>query len=307
MKLQDNSGLVAAVGAYVIWGVLPVYWRLLRNVSAPEILAYRILWSLVFMICLIFLLRRHREFIEEVKTIVSSPKKIFIVICGALLISLNWLVYIWAVNEGHIIETSLGYYINPLVNVLLGVGVLSERLNVWQNFAVLLAGAAVGYLTWNFGSLPWVALALAGSFSLYGLCKKMVMISPITGVTLETMLIAPIACAYLFYLETTCVHFFYISLTPTSIFLIGTGIITPIPLLLFANGANKLPFSILGVIQYITPTLTLLLGIFLYQEAFTSVQFISFSCIWLALLIFSLAKTSFFAALGKLFAKVFIR
>lgn len=135
----------------------------------------------------------------------------------------------------------------------------------------------------------------------------MVMVRPITGITLETMLITPIACAYLLYLETTCEHSFSFSFTPTSFFLIGTGIITPIPLLLFAQGANKLPFSILGVIQYVTPTLTLLLGIFLYQETFTSVHFISFSCIWLALLIFSLAKTSFFAVLGKSLAKIFVR
>ncbi|MDU2063505.1 MAG: EamA family transporter RarD [Sporomusaceae bacterium] len=307
MRLQDNSGLAAAVGAYVLWGILPVYWKLLGGVAAPEILAHRILWSFVFMTCLILLIRRQREFWEEVKSIVSSPKKTFVVICGALLISLNWLVYIWAVNEGRMIETSLGYYINPLVNVLLGVGVLKERLNGWQSFAILLAGAAVGYLTWHFGSVPFVALALASSFALYGLCKKLVRVSPITGVTLETMLIAPVACTYLFYLEKTTGSSFSVSFTATSFFLIGTGIITAIPLLLFAQGANKLPLSILGLIQYVSPTLTLLLGIFLYQEVFTAVHFISFSCIWLALLLFSLAKTPFFTALGKSFAKVLVR
>lgn len=194
---------------------------------------------------------------------------------GSIFISINWFIYIWAVNNNRVIETSLGYYINPLFSVLLGIIILKKKLSFWQAISVALAMIGVLYMTMNFGSVPWVALLLAVSFGFYGLCKKVADISPITSITIETFLMTPIALLYILYLDFHSTGSFN-GISTTSGFLLGSGMITAIPLLLFAYSANKLSLITLGFVQYLSPTIALLLGVFLYHESFTGVHVISF-------------------------------
>lgn len=295
MEQQDpiKKGLLSAISAYSLWGILPIYWKLVGKVPAPEILAHRIFWSLLFMLAVVLITNRKKQLYEEVRQLIGTPTKLLALVMGALVITLNWFVYIWAVNDNRVIETSLGYYISPLFSILLGVLFLKEKLSFGQMISVTLAASGVLYMTMHFGSIPWVAIILALSFAFYGLCKKTAVLSPITSITLETLLIAPFALLYLLYLNYHGMGSF-VSLSLTSMFLFGSGIVTAIPLLLFANGANKLSLTMLGFIQYVSPTIALLLGIFLYHEAFTAVHYISFAFIWAALLVFSLSKTKLF-------------
>lgn len=294
MKQQPNeqlTGVMYGVGAYLIWGVLPIYWKLMDQVPATQILAHRFVWSFIFMIALLFVSRRMRGFTTEVKQIAAEPKTIIGVVVAALLITVNWGTFIWAVNNDHIIETSLGYYINPLVNVLLGVMVLKERLSLWQIVSFGLALVGVLNMTLHFGTFPWIALILAISFGLYGLSKKTVHVKAATGITLETLIITPFALAFLFYVQSTGAGAFSLAAPKLAGLLMGCGVATAIPLLLFASGANRLPLYIVGFLQYISPTMTLLIGVFKYHEPFTSVHMVSFAFIWGALIIFSLART----------------
>jgi chloramphenicol-sensitive protein RarD len=222
---------------------------------------------------------------------------------ASILISVNWLTYIWAVNHNHIIDTSLGYYINPLVSVLLGVVVLKEKLSFWQIFAFFLALTGVLNTAVHLGSVPWVALVLAVCFGLYGLFKKMINLGAITGLTLETLVISPFALLYLHYVHNSGAGAFGFDSPAVSGLLAGAGIVTAVPLLMFAGGARRLPLSIVGFLQYIAPTIALILGIFLYHEPFTSVHLVSFIFIWAALTIFSLAKTRSFITLEKILFK----
>lgn len=287
--MQDErfSGVISAVCAYLMWGFLPIYWKLLRQASALEILTHRFIWSLFFLLIFLLLTRRQSSFRNEVRAIGNEPRRILGVLITTALITFNWLVYIWAVNDNRIIETSLGYYINPLVNVLFGVALLKEKLSKRQYLAVILAAAGVLNLILHFGQFPWVALSLAVSFSLYGLCKKLLGIAAITGITLETMLISPLALTYLLYLNSQGTGVFGVSYLFTSALLVGAGVVTALPMVLFANAANRLPLSLLGFIQYLSPTIALLTGVFLYHEPFTQAHAISFGLIWLALAIFS--------------------
>jgi chloramphenicol-sensitive protein RarD len=296
MKQSTNafSGMAYVAGASIAWGFLPVYWKLVSSVSAHEILAHRIIWSFIFMVLVMLICKQKGQFLLEVRQVVSAPQKLAGVLAAAVLISLNWFIYIWAVNDNRIVETSLGYYMNPLVNVLLGIVVLKEKLSFWQAISVLLAAMGVFYITVHFGSIPWISISLALSFGLYGLCKKMVNISAFTSVTLETVVIAPAALVYLFYLDKQGAGSFSFAPTGITYFLMGTGVITAIPLLLFANGANRLSLTVLGLIQYLSPTIALFLGVFLYHEPFTAVHLVTFIFIWLALIVFSLAKTPLF-------------
>lgn len=288
-----KTGLVSAIGAYSLWGILPMYWKLVSNVPAQEILAHRIFWSLLFMLAVVLIMKRKKQLYLELNQLFYTPHKLLALVMGAIFITFNWFIYIWAVNDNRVIETSLGYYINPLFNVLLGILFLKERLSFWQIFSVTLAASGVFYMTIHFGSVPWIAICLAVSFGLYGLCKKVAALSPITSITLETLIIAPFAFLYLYYLNYHGLGSFA-NLTLTSIFLIGSGVVTAIPLLLFANGANQLSLTMLGFIQYLSPTIALLLGIFLYHEPFTEVHCISFGLIWAALSVFSLSNTTLF-------------
>lgn len=287
MLNNRSGGIASAICAYLMWGFLPIYWKLLRQASAVEILSHRVLWSLFFLLIFLIIARRLPSFRSEISSICKDPRRIMGVFAATVLISLNWLVYIWAVNDNRIVETSLGYYINPLVNVLLGIALLKEKLSKRQYLAVALAALGVLNLVLYFGVIPWVALSLATTFSLYGLCKKMLGISPITGITLETLLIAPPALIYLLFLNSQGTGVFGPANPISTVLFIGAGIVTALPLVMFANAANHLPLSLLGFIQYLSPTFALLTGVFLYHEPFTQTHAISFGLIWLALAIFS--------------------
>ena len=287
MQNDRTRGVISAIIAYLMWGFLPIYWKLLRQAAAPEILSHRVIWSLFFLLIFLITARRLPLFREEVRAICTEPRRILGVFAATVIISLNWLIYIWAVNDNRIVETSLGYYINPLVNVLFGVALLKEKLSSRQYLAVALAVLGVLNLVLQFSAVPWVALSLAVSFSLYGLCKKLLGIAPITGITLETLLISPVALTYLFFLHSQGTGVLGHANPMITAMLIGAGIVTALPMVLFANAANRLPLSLLGFIQYLSPTLALLTGVFLYHEPFTLAHAISFGLIWLALAIFS--------------------
>lgn len=284
-------GILSAAGAYLLWGILPVYWKQVSQISAYEILAHRIIWSCAFMFLVIVATRGQKQFLAETAAICHCRKKLWGLIMASLLISANWLIYIWAVNANRVVETSLGYYINPLVNVFLGVAVLKERLSLWQSVSFVLAALGVMNIAMHFGAVPWVSLSLAITFALYGMCKKILGLGAITSTTLETLIVSPAALAYLLYLAGQGSGSFAVASTLTMSLLMGAGAVTAIPLLLFASGANRLTLSLLGFIQYLSPTITLAIGVGLYHEAFTGVHLVSFSLIWLALTVFSLAGT----------------
>ncbi|SCM80861.1 Uncharacterized transporter YojE [uncultured Sporomusa sp.] len=294
---QQNErlrGIILAVGAYCLWGILPIYWKQLPNVSAYEILAHRVVWSFFFMFAVILTTRSLRQFLDETKQICRNRKKLGGLFIVSTLISINWWVYIWAVNASRIVETSLGYYINPLVSVLLGIIVLKEKLSLWQTVSFMLAAVGVLTMTVNFGAIPWVSLWLAFTFAFYGMCKKILAIGAVTATTLETLIVSPFAVAYLLYVYGQGGAAFSLAMPTTAALLMGAGAVTAIPLLLFAGGANRLPLSLLGFIQYLSPTISLTVGVLLYHEPFTSTHLVSFSLIWLALGIFSLARTKLF-------------
>ncbi|GGA63535.1 EamA family transporter RarD [Ornithinibacillus halotolerans] len=283
-KTVDRIGVVYAVFAYVVWGFLPIYWKLLDHVPAGQILAHRIIWSFAFMILILLIVRKWNGFIRECKAILQDKKKWMSITLASLVISLNWLTYIWAVNSEHILEASLGYYINPLVSILLAIIVLKEKLTKSQTVSVLLAGLGVLYLTISYGVFPWVSIILAVTFALYGLFKKVVDIPAMYGLTIETLIVTPIALLYLLFLPTNTFTFQEIS--SNQLLLIGSGIMTAVPLLLFASGARRIPLAMVGFLQYIAPTFMLLIGIFVYGETFTKEHLIAFSMIWLALVIY---------------------
>ncbi|MDB5985628.1 MAG: EamA family transporter RarD [Nevskia sp.] len=278
-----NRGFWAAVGAFLIWGLLPLYLRQLHEVPALQIMAHRLLWCCLFVN--IWLLTRG-EF-GKLRFALAVPATRWRLLATAFLVSLNWLIYVWGVNNGHVVETSLGYFINPLVNVLLGVVVLRERLNRVQWSAVALAAAGVIYLTWLSGAPPWIALSLAITFSCYGLIRKMVAVDAITGLGAETLLIAPLGLAYLLWLEAQgSGQFGHAGRYIDSLLFLG-GLVTAVPLALFAFGARLIPYSTIGLIQYIGPTLQLLLGVFLFREPFTGARAIGFGLIWAALVVYA--------------------
>lgn len=284
-----KKGLLAALACYFIWGVLPLYWKLLEGASAYEILAHRIIWSFLFMVILLTLLRMGGIFRSTVKDLVSHRLKGALMIAAAFLITANWCIFIWAVNHDHIVDSSFGYYINPLVNVFLGVLLFHERLSKlkWVSIGIALVGI-IG-MSVELGRFPLISVSLALTFALYGAAKKKLHINPFVSITLETLLVLPLALWYVIslYLSGTG-HFLAGDMTMNWV-LMGTGIVTAIPLILFSTGANNLPLNVLGFCQYLSPSLSLLLGIFLYHEPFTTVQMTGFSVIWLSLLLFTIS------------------
>ena len=288
------TGIMSAAGAYLLWGILPVYWKQLTQVPAYEILAHRIIWSFFFMFAVILATRSFRVFLTETVQLGRNPRKLAGLIIASVLISANWLIYIWAVNENRVVETSLGYYINPLVNVLLGIIVLKEKLSLWQGVSCGLAATGVLIMAVNFGAVPWVSLSLAFTFAFYGMCKKILGLSAITSTTLETLVVSPVAAAYLLILARHGSGAFGFTGQTTTWLLVGAGAVTATPLLLFAGGANRLSLSLLGFTQYLSPTITLVIGVVIYHEPFTQVHMLAFGFIWLALAVFSLAKTRIF-------------
>lgn len=285
-----KKGLACGLGAYVLWGVLPVYWKLLDDVLPFEILSSRFMWSCVFVALLIIFQGKLPLFLTEVKSIFSSFKTGAAMVSAAFVISINWGSFIWAVNNGHIVETSMGYYINPLVSVLFAVLFLRERLNKMQIAAVLCACVGVASMVWSFGKLPWVSLTLAVSFALYGLIKKLLPVSSLTSIMLETLIITPLALMYEYTLWQQGVSFYASGDTQVLCLLAGAGAVTAVPLLLFTAGAKLLPLKIIGFLQYISPTLTLLLGVFVYGEPFTGSHLLAFGWIWAALALFVVSQ-----------------
>ncbi|WP_273455232.1 EamA family transporter RarD [Nevskia ramosa] len=277
-----NRGILAVVGAFLIWGLLPLYLKPMHEVPALKIMSHRLLWCCLFVMTWL----AWRGQLRNVRMALADGPTRLRLFFTALLISVNWIVYVWGVNSGHVLETSLGYFINPLVNVLLGVVILRERLNKAQWTAVAFAGLGVAWLTIQTGKLPWIALSLAISFGLYGLIRKLVKVDAIAGLGAETLLIAPFAAIYLGWLEYSGQGAFSHSTLVIDLMLFAGGFVTAIPLALFAFGARIIPYSTVGLIQYIGPTMQLLLGIFLYHEPFTATRAIGFAMIWMALVIY---------------------
>lgn len=279
-----NKGLFYAAGAYVIWGLLPLYWKALGDVPAAQILAHRIAWALVVALVLVGV----RGQWAWLPAVVRTPRTLLTFIATATLITINWGVYIWAVNDGHIVETSLGYFINPLVSVLLGVAVLRERLRIAQGVAVAVAAAGVLYLTFEYGSLPWIALTLAFSFGLYGLLRKTARLNSLQGFTVETVLLFVPALGFLLFQETQGQGAFLHTGPVNAALLAFSGVMTAVPLLLFADAARRIRLTTLGLLQYIAPTIQFMLGILVYHEPLSTERLVGFGIIWLALVIYSI-------------------
>lgn len=277
-------GILFASTAYAIWGLFPLYFKALLDIPPTEILVHRIVWSLAFL-ALVLAWRKQWAWIVG---LVHQPKVLAGFTASALLLSANWFVYIWAVNNGRVIDASLGYFINPLVSVLLGSVLLHERLRPVQWAAVALAGAGVAWLTWHGGHLPWIGLALALSFGFYGLLRKTAALGALEGLSLETAILFPVALGYLFMLTLDDRNAFATASTSSQWLLAAAGPITAIPLLLFGAAARRIPLSLLGLLQYIGPTLQLLLGVWLYHEPFGGARLAGFALIWAALALYSM-------------------
>lgn len=267
-----------------MWGLLPIYWKALQNVPAKEIVSHRMVWSLVFVVLLLAAKRQWRWLAGVAK----QPATLLIVFAAGCILAVNWLVYVWAVNAGNVVETSLGYFINPLVSVLLGVVFFHERLRLGQWLAVATAALGVLYLTLQYGRLPWIALSLAFSFGIYGASKKITPLAALEGLSLETALLFLPALFYLLFLEGQGDGSFGHLSATTTLLLALTGVATGLPLLLFAAATRLIPLSMVGILQYIAPTINFLLGIFVYNESFDRHRMIGFSLIWAALLIYSI-------------------
>ncbi|MED3549327.1 EamA family transporter RarD [Cytobacillus praedii] len=294
---EMQMGIIYAGFSYFLWGLLPIYWKLVQYVSADEILANRIFWSFFFMLAVLLFTRKWGAFIQTLIHFRFNKKQLAALVVASLFVSCNWFIYIWAVNSGHLIEASLGYYINPLVSVILGMIVFREKLSLTQyaSFGMALIGVLI--LTISYGQFPWISIFLALSFGLYGLVKKMVTVDSAIGLTLETLVVAPFALIYMIILFVNGSHSFLAVSAGTDLLLIGAGAATAVPLLYFSKGAQKIPMSTLGFLQFIAPTLTLILGVFIYHEHFSSIHLISFLFIWTAISIYSLTKTKLFTQL----------
>ena len=278
-----KKGVWLGIGAYTAWGLFPIYWKWLHQVPALQLLAHRIVWSFLLLAVVLVVVRQWRAF----RAGALHLRTIRIYFAAAMLLSVNWLTYVWAVNAGYIVETSLGYFINPLLSVLLGVIILHERLRRPQWIAVGLAAAGVVYLTLAYGSLPWIALTLAFSFGLYGLVKKLAPLGALHGLTLETGLLFAPMLLYLIFAEVRGEGAFLHTDGVSTLLLIGAGVVTVVPLLMFAAAVRLLPLSLMGILQYIAPTLQFLIGVLIFGEAVTPTQFIGFGLVWLAVLIFT--------------------
>lgn len=277
-----KQGIWYGMAAYAMWGFFPIYWKLLSQVPALQLLGHRISWSFLLLLAFIFITRQWREF----RSVAFQPKTPGIYAVAGVLLSLNWLIYVWGVNAGFIVETSLGYFINPLLSVLFGVFFLREKLRPIQWLPVIIAAIGVTYLTITYGRPPWIALSLAVTFGLYGLVKKLSPLGSVFGLTLETGIVFPVALVYLVFVEFQHTAGFLHDGLSIDLLLIGAGVVTTIPLLMFASAAKEIPLNMIGVLQYFAPTIQFLIGIFIYREPFDSTRFVGFAIVWLALIIF---------------------
>lgn len=283
MSRETRLGLLYGASAFLIWGLTPIYWKLLLQIPAAEILAHRVVWGWFIVAGWMSLRGRWPELAVAIK----QPRTVAALAVSTVLIAINWGIFVWAVNAGRVLATSLGYFINPLVSVVLGLAVLGERLNRRQWIAVALAAAAVTILTIRQGHLPWVSLVLAVSFALYGLLRKTVQADAVIGLAFETMALAPLAAAFLLLQKRRGVAAFGFQGTEINVLLVTAGVVTVVPLILFTLGVRRLPLSTAGLLQYIAPTCTFVLAVFLYREPFSAAHAVSFALIWIALGIYT--------------------
>ncbi len=278
-----NKGILYGVGAYALWGFFPIYWKLLHDVPALQVIGHRIGWSFILLALYLVAAKQWNEF----RLVAFQKKTIGIYAVASILLSFNWLVYVWGVNAGFIVETSLGYFINPLLSVLLGVIFLRERLRPAQWIPVGLAALGVLYLTAVYGRPPWIALSLAFTFGFYGFVKKLSPLGSLYGLTLETGIVFPIALLYLSIVGANGSGAFLHTGAPVDVLLIGAGLVTTIPLLMFASAAKQIPLTVVGLLQYIAPTIQFLIGVLVYREPFDFSRLIGFGIVWIALIIFA--------------------
>jgi len=274
-------GVIAAASAFTLWGVFPLYLRLLQQVPSLEILSHRVLWSVLLLMGLLAI-RRQWDWLALVR---AQPRILITFATSALMVATNWVVYIWSVNHDHIVDASLGYFITPLFNVLFGIG-LGERLRITQWVAVGLAACGVLWLTVSEGAVPWIGLVIAVTFSLYGLLRKTAALGALEGLSMETMLLLPAAGLFLLLPDAGSSHAFGSNVT-LSLLLMAAGPVTATPLLMFAYGARRIPLSLVGLLQYIGPSIQLLLGVWLYHEPFAGAKLTGFAMIWLGLAVYS--------------------
>ncbi|MCB0833263.1 MAG: EamA family transporter RarD [Bacteroidetes bacterium] len=279
-----KKGIWSGVAAYAMWGLFPIYWKMLHVVPALQVIGHRIGWSCLWLTAYLMLTGQWKQF----RTVAFTGKSIATYSIAAVLLTFNWLTYVWGVNAGFIVETSLGYFINPLLSVLLGVLFLKEKLRRFQWVAVTIATIGVGYLTLVYGRLPWIALVLAFTFGFYGFAKKLSPLGSLFGLTLETGIVFPVAVVYLSFMDVNGSGAFMHEGPLIDVLLIGAGVVTTIPLLLFASSAKQVPLSIVGLLQYIAPTIQFLIGVFVYGEEFDQAHFIGFSIVWAALILFAI-------------------
>lgn len=294
---QNLLGTWYAILAFGLWGILPTYWKLLQEISPYEIVVHRVLWTCLFTGSL--LLARNK--LTNVKSLFKDKTRIRGVVLCALLLGINWLTFVYAINTDKVLDASMGYYINPLVSVFLGLLVLKERVNFWQKISIILAFIGVFIITFQYGKIPWIALTLAFTFGLYGLIKKIGGVDAVTGLHLETLLLVPVSLVFILIAFINGKGAFVTGSGGTILLLVSTGLITGIPLLFFAGAALRIPLSRVGFIQYLTPTCFFLLGRFVYREAFSTPQFISFVFIWAALALYSLSGTAFMRKVRRIF------
>jgi len=284
----NKKGLSATLLCCLIWGLLPLYWALLNQVSSFSVLSHRIIWSGVWMFFLVIITGRQQLRID-IHYLRTNLTQLGLLLLAAMLISINWFTYIWAVTNQHVLDTSLGYYINPLLNVLLGIVIYKEALLWSQKLSIAIAVLGVSIMTYELGSLPIISIVLAVTFSLYGAIKKRLTIHPFSSIAMEAWLITPIALWYVLTVDTTSWSFIE-TMTPTGLLLVCSGLTTSVPLILFSYGARLLPLNVLGFLQYLSPTMGFFLAIFYFGESFGTAQLIAFGCIWVALVLFSLSN-----------------
>ncbi|WP_299199372.1 EamA family transporter RarD [uncultured Amphritea sp.] len=280
---EQRKGILFALSAYGMWGLFPIYFKSVAEVSPFEVLSHRIIWSVIFMALFIAASGRCQELLRNLR----QKKLLAKLAASAILISINWVVFIWSVGQGHILDTSMGYFINPLVSLLLGMLILGERLRRVQWLAVSMAVIGVAYQLVLLGSLPWVALVLACSFGTYGLLRKQIVVDPFSGLLIETLLLSPFALLYLFWLAQHNELAFVSESVRMSVLLIAAGIVTSLPLICFAAGAKRLTLTINGLLMYITPSLTFILAVVVYDEPLDANKLVTFALIWTGLILFT--------------------
>ncbi|WP_426786997.1 EamA family transporter RarD [Staphylococcus capitis] len=289
MTSEYKKGIFFALGAYVLWGILPIYWELIDHIGAFEILAFRIIFSMIFMILLLVVGRKQREgFLRDVNQLFTHPVQLVAIIVAGYVITINWGTFIWAVTNGHVLQSSLGYYINPLVSIVLALIFLKERFNKFEWLAIIFALIGVLYMTIKIGEFPFVSIMLALSFGVYGLLKKIVHIDAISSIAIECIVTAPAGIIYVIYLWQQ--HHMTFGFNMSSFWLVFSGAVTAIPLILFSAGAKRIPLSLTGFIQYVGPTIMFILGIFVFKEKFDVHQLITFIFIWIGIILYSISQ-----------------